>query len=244
MPPPAWLKRPTLVGGSNWANPARLGALGLGAFLAWVVAADALNPPRGPSAPARVAALRVDVSTRNAPPPTFSGRGWTYVVATYDSRTLRLYQDARLIASSDATGTPGPSSAPIEIGNLIGGARWTGPMKYVAVYRSALSASQIDSHYQAGLAGWSRFETALRTKPAPAFLWRNRLPAVGFRDPAHPVPSSRFSLEAWVRPANTDNRVVVAQPRAWVLQTDLSGHWRALLFVRRREIDAASKVAP
>jgi len=40
------------------------------------------------------------------------------------------------------------------------------------------------------------------------------------------------------------NRAIVAQPYAWILQTDLLGHWRAEVFVRRKEIDAISNVAP
>jgi peptidoglycan/LPS O-acetylase OafA/YrhL len=233
-PPPVWLKRLMQVGRSDWANPARLGAFGLGAILTWMVASSVLSPPARQSA-SPVASAR---------PPSGSGQGWVYIVATYDSRTLRLYQDARLIASVDAAGEPGPTSAPIEIGNLVGTARWTGPIQYVAVYRSALTPKQIHAHYDEGLTGWSHFQTALRTVPSPVYLWRDRLPVAGWLAPAHPPPSPRYSLEAWVRADDTDNRVVVYQLHAWFLQTDLLGHWRAGLFVRGREIDAATNIGP
>jgi len=71
--------------------------LGLGAILAWVVVTNALNPPRASS-------LAADTGARLS---SFSGRGWVYVVATYDSHDLRLYEDARLIASAPAAGQPG-----------------------------------------------------------------------------------------------------------------------------------------
>lgn len=254
-PPPVWLKRLMQVGRSDWANPARLGAFGLGAILTWMVASNVLSPPAGQSASVVASGASVlagdasvvasDASVvASALPPSGSGQGWVYIVATYDSRTLRVYQDARLIASVDAAGQPGPTSAPIEIGNLVGTAKWTGPIQYVAVYRSALTRNQIHAHYDAGLAGWSRFQTALRTVPSPAYLWRDRLRVAGWLAPAHPPPSPRYSLEAWVRAYDTDNRVVAYQLHAWFLQTDLLGHWRAGLFVRGREIDAATNVAP
>jgi peptidoglycan/LPS O-acetylase OafA/YrhL len=231
--PPIWVRRLMRVGRSGVANPARLSALTLGGFLVWVVASNVLGSPSGPSAQVR--------RTLASNP---SGRGWTYIVATYDSRALRLYQDARLIASTPASGTPGPTSAGIEVGNFIGGARWTGLLKYVAVYRFALTTKQIQTHYDAGLFGWWLFENELKVAPTPVYLWRNRLPAGGLPDPAHPHPSRSFSIEAWVVPYDTDNRVVVAQPYAWILQTDLLGHWRAGLFVHRRESDAKSQVVP
>jgi peptidoglycan/LPS O-acetylase OafA/YrhL len=233
IPLPAWVKRLLRAGGSDRANGARLAAYGLGALVASLVVITAINPPAGGTATAASATIT----------PSSSGRGWVYVVATYDSRTLRIYQDARLVASAPATGEPGPTPASVEVGNYIGTAKWTGPLKYVVVYPSALTRRQIQVHYHAGLAAWFQFDDKLRTSPVPGYVWRDRL-AVGSRGPAHPPRSPRFSLEAWLKADNIDNRVVVYLPRAWYLQTDLLGHWLAGVIVDGREFRATSTVTP
>jgi hypothetical protein len=232
--PPAWLKRLISSGRPGWANPARVGAFALGAIVAWIVVSNAVNPPGVSGAP---------VQRRIAVAPTGSGRGWTYVAATYDSNALRMYENGRQIATAAATGPPGPSSDPIDIGNFVGTAKWTGPIQYAAVYQSALTPAQIESHYNAGLSGWSRFETALNTAPAPAYLWRGGLPASSSY-PAHPPATPNFTLEAWLKAGNITNRVVLYQLIAWFLQTDLLGHWRAGVFVNHSETDATSTVSP
>jgi peptidoglycan/LPS O-acetylase OafA/YrhL len=232
--PPAWLKRLISSGRPGWANPARVGAFALGAIVAWIVVSNAVNPPGVSGAP---------VQRRIALAPTGSGRGWTYVAATYDSNALRMYENGRQIATAAATGPPGPSSDPIDIGNFVGTAKWTGPIQYAAVYRSALTPAQIESHYNTGLSGWSRFETALNTAPAPAYLWRDGLPASSSY-PAHPPATPNFTLEAWLKAGNITNRVVLYQLNAWFLQTDLLGHWRAGVFVNHSETDATSTVSP
>jgi peptidoglycan/LPS O-acetylase OafA/YrhL len=233
MPLPSWIKRLLGARGSDGTWGARFVAYAVGAVLAWIVVSNAVNPPAGGTATAAAPAI----------PPSSSGRGWIYVVATYDSRTLRVYQDARLVARAPASGEPGPTTASVEVGNYIGTAKWTGQLKYVVVYQSALTPPEIRSHYDAGQAAWFRFDATLRSSPRPAYLWRDRL-AVGSPDPAHPSPSSEFSLEAWVKAYNTDNRVVVYLPNAWYLQTDVFGRWHAGLFVRGRQFDVTSTVRP
>jgi peptidoglycan/LPS O-acetylase OafA/YrhL len=224
--PPLWLKRFVRIGGARGAHGARLAAYGLGAIVAWVVVSNAINPPIGGTAAA----------ARAFP----SGRGWVYVVATYDSRTLRLYQNGRLIASAPATGEPGPTSASIEVGNYIGTARWTGPLKYVAIYQTPLTSQQIHSHYDAGLASWLSFDAALRVSPMPTYLWRDRFAAFGSPDPAYPPPSPYFSLEAWLKAGKIDNRVVVYLPHAWYLQTDVFGRLLVGLLVHGKQFTATS----
>lgn len=233
MAPPAWLRRLTRGDRSDRSNATRVAAYALGALIAWIVVSNAINPPAGGTATARPPARFASIS----------GQGWIYVVATYNSRTLRLYQDGRLIASVHARGRPGPTSASVEIGNYIGTGKWDGPLKYVAVYRSALTPGQIRDHYAAGLAAWQKFEAGLRADP-PAYLWRDRLPAFSSSGPARPPRWSQFSLEAWVKAYSIINRVVVDLPGEWSLQTDLDGHWRAGVVVRERPFDAISRVSP
>ena len=231
--PPAWMKR--LAHSSR--SGARYAAYAVGAVVAWIVLSTAINPPPGgtpAAAVARTAAVPVSVD----------GRGWVYIVATYDSRRLRVYQNARLIASVPATGRPGPTPASIEVGNYLGGAKWTGSIKYLAVYRSALTPRQIHTHFYAGLAAWTHFDSALQGTPVPAYLWRNEIVARGFADPAHPAISPEFSIEAWVKAAATDNRVVAYLPDAWFLQTDLLGRWRAGVISGGRPTNAVSTIAP
>jgi peptidoglycan/LPS O-acetylase OafA/YrhL len=233
MGPPAWLKGLMRQGRPGWTKAARLGALGVGALVAWIVVSRAIGPPAGGTATAASAAI----------PPYASGRGWVYVVATYDSRALRVYQNARLIASAPATGEPGPTRAAIEVGNYINTAKWSGPLKYVVVYQSALTAQQIDSHYNAGLIAWIRFDAALQASPRPAYEWHDRLP-IGSPRPAHPRRSYQFSLETWLKADNIDNRVVVYLPNAWYLQTDVLGQWLAGVIVHGRQFRATSTVTP
>ena len=88
------------------------------------------------------------------------------------------------------------------------------------------------------------FDAVLEKAPTPVYLWRNRLPAVGMPRSTHPRARAAYSLEAWLLAGNTDNRVVIYQPHAWFLQTDVLGRWRAGVFVGAREFDATSNVVP
>jgi hypothetical protein len=154
-----------------------------------------------------------------------------------------VYQDARLIASASAKGEPGPTSASIEVGNYVGTGKWTGPLKYVEVYPTALTSGQIQTHYRAGLDGWLYFDAALRASPRPAYVWRDGLSA-NSRDPVYPPRSPSFSLEAWLKARNINNRIVIYLPDAWYLQTDVLGRWHAGLFVEGRQFHATSAIKP
>ena len=54
-----------------------------------------------------------------------------------------------------------------------------------------------------------------------------------------------FSVEAWLQAHRISNRVVAAQPGAWLLKTDLLGGWHAAVFTGGKEANAGvSNVAP
>jgi hypothetical protein len=80
--------------------------------------------------------------------------GQTYhVVGTYDGTTQRLYVNGALVASAALTGAASSSTNPLVIGS------WTGTNEFfagrvdeVAVYTKALTATQVQTHYNAGRA--------------------------------------------------------------------------------------------
>ncbi len=78
--------------------------------------------------------------------------GSTYhVVGTYDGSTQRIYLNGVQVASTSLSGAISTSTDPLSIGS------WDGTMEYfngvideAAVYRTALSASRVAAHYDAG----------------------------------------------------------------------------------------------
>jgi Concanavalin A-like lectin/glucanases superfamily len=76
---------------------------------------------------------------------------WQHVVATYDGSNSRMYIDGKLRATEADSG-----AIPVTANDmLIGGAVWSGTafaaaMDEVAVYNTALSASQVEAHHAAG----------------------------------------------------------------------------------------------
>ena len=124
------------------------------------------------------------------------------------------------------------------------GAKWDGPLKYVAVYRSALTAGADPRPLCGRLGRMATVRGRAAGRSSRPICGVTACPRSVLPDPARPPRWSQFSLEAWVKAYSIVNRVVVDLPGEWSLQTDLDGHWRAGVIVRGRPFDAISRVAP
>lgn len=85
--------------------------------------------------------------------PTISMNTWTYLVATFDGSTARLYVNGSQAASGTASGYQPNVSRPLtiargEAGTDVG---FTGRIDEAAVYDKALGPAQILAHYTAGV---------------------------------------------------------------------------------------------
>lgn len=224
--PPDWVHRFNGYGQPGW--PARVTTVALATIVAWVVIGTALRPISSHTAKGAVLAR---------------GGSWVYVAATYDTRTLRLYEDGRLIAWAPGVGRPGPTSAGVEIGNYLTGSQWSGPLKYVAVYLTALSPQLVRLHYYAGTKGWSDYLDLLAGTPALGGVWQNRVAIVAIRRVRHRAPGA-FSVEAWLKAYRVGNRVVAALPNAWFLKTDLFGKWNFDVLSGGAQFTAKARLGP
>jgi hypothetical protein len=76
----------------------------------------------------------------------------SHVVVTYDGSTMRLYVNGALASSAASGAALLDSTVPFTIGaKATGGVNWAGTIDEPAVYAgTALSASQVQSHYAAG----------------------------------------------------------------------------------------------
>ena len=83
---------------------------------------------------------------------------WHHLVGTHDGTNARLYFDGALVAGPVAVPfSGGASDHPLWIGTGSDGgttsASWPGSIDEAAVYNQALSAAQIQAHYNAGISG-------------------------------------------------------------------------------------------
>jgi hypothetical protein len=97
-------------------------------------------------------------------PGTPSTSSWTHLVLTRSGSTLTLYDDGA--AAATTTGVSGAldtSSSSLGIGRMGGAAQdyFSGGIDEVAVYNKALSASQIQNHYNVGLGSGSAPRAAM-----------------------------------------------------------------------------------
>lgn len=81
---------------------------------------------------------------------------WYYVVATYDGTTLRLYVNGQQVGTPLNCSYVATTTNASLIGRDLPGNYWGGTLDEVAIYGSALTATQISAHYAAA------------TGPAPA----------------------------------------------------------------------------
>ena len=85
--------------------------------------------------------------------------GTTYhVVATYDGTSARLYVDGVLVSTGPATAmAPLNGANPLRLGSASSfvGQHWPGTLDEASLYPVALSAAQVDAHYDAAVTGSS-----------------------------------------------------------------------------------------
>ena len=79
---------------------------------------------------------------------------WSYLAATYDRSTLRLYVNGVQVASKSATAAMAVSSNPLQIGgNMIYGSYYNGVIDEVRIYNRALTQAQIQSDMNTPVGG-------------------------------------------------------------------------------------------
>ena len=76
---------------------------------------------------------------------------WSYLAATYDRSTLRLYVNGVQVASKSATAAMAVSTNPLQIGgNTIYGSYYNGVIDEVRIYNRALTQANPERHEYAG----------------------------------------------------------------------------------------------
>ena len=102
---------------------------------------------------------------------------WHFVAATYDNATAKVYVDGVLKVSASSTVRLTANSQPLLIGRTTDNVRiFGGTIDEPAVYTTALSASQIQSHYSAATATDTAAPTVTLTTPASGATLDNRRP--------------------------------------------------------------------
>ena len=87
---------------------------------------------------------------------TLATNSWSYLAATYDGATLRLYVNGTLAASQAASGAITSSTNPLTIGSdPIWGQYFNGLIDQVRIYNTPLSASQIQTDMTTPISGGS-----------------------------------------------------------------------------------------
>jgi hypothetical protein len=109
-----------------------------------------------------------------------------HVAATWDGTTARLYIDGRQVAEAPFaySGDGGSKGYQLAIGSYIGAGteRWVGTLDELAVYRYALTADQVLTHYDAGKTG--TFGLALASSKLP----RAKVELAVYNKPLDPYP--------------------------------------------------------
>ncbi|HZI32435.1 MAG TPA: LamG-like jellyroll fold domain-containing protein, partial [Candidatus Binatia bacterium] len=96
--------------------------------------------------------------------PAASAGQWVYLAGTFDGTYWNLYTNGVLAGRSPSTVGALTSTDHWAIGNGTGGGDgrfYLGPISHAAIYNYALSASQIQAHYLAGIAGTLSVEMEL-----------------------------------------------------------------------------------
>jgi hypothetical protein len=108
------------------------------------------------------AALGINNVFAETPIKVVDGR-WHHIVSVWNGKTLQVYADAQPGHPVEFVGAIGASPQPLRIGaSSRGGAveRFGGTIDEVAIYDRAVTAQEIEQHYEAGKA-------AVSSKPAP-----------------------------------------------------------------------------
>lgn len=95
---------------------------------------------------------------------------WSHVVATYDGSTMRVYVNGALGASAASTMSMTNNGASFRIGTdgQWAGDVWLGDLDDVAVYTSALNATQVQDHFRCG----RRYRDVILETPGLQSYWR------------------------------------------------------------------------
>jgi parallel beta-helix repeat protein len=84
---------------------------------------------------------------------------WSHVVGTYDGTALKFYINGALVATTAYNLPIVQSAQPVEVGKGAGGNYlWKGGLDELAIYGTALTAGQVQSHYLRASAGLAKVE--------------------------------------------------------------------------------------
>ncbi|QQG39723.1 MAG: LamG domain-containing protein [Candidatus Aenigmatarchaeota archaeon] len=116
-----------------------------GAYALWIDSANRITArvwPQGSSA----AQITSDVA--------LGANSWSHVVATADGETLEIYVNGALVKSGTYAGQIQPTETPLFVGAADASLTnpFNGAIEYAAIYKTALSADQINEIYDAGKA--------------------------------------------------------------------------------------------
>ena len=85
--------------------------------------------------------------------PAVALNAWTHLVGTFDGTTARFYVNGALVRSGTPTSYTPNSSQTLNIGRGESTGYFPGRIDEVSVYSRALSASQVQAHYNVGING-------------------------------------------------------------------------------------------
>jgi hypothetical protein len=109
---------------------------------------------------------------------------WHHVAYTYNGSEVKLYVDGVLNASRMLTGPIQQNTRPLKIGTVYQNyAFFVGLIDEVAIYNNILSESELNGHYENGMAGESYCEWI--PEPPSFLVWRDRFGITGSGWPAN-----------------------------------------------------------
>jgi hypothetical protein len=98
-----------------------------------------------------------------------------HLVATWDGTTGRLYHNGVLVDSDTNTYVANSGGVTLSVASYDNGDNgYIGVIDDVAIYATALSASEVSEHYNAGVSTTRGVYTAVVAGDAPLLRWRNR----------------------------------------------------------------------
>ena len=148
----AWVKRSKTGAWQNIVGKPGSGAAAAQNYALWINTAD--KP---------VGYFGNGSSTASVTSPTSLDTNWHHVAITYDNATARMYIDGLLRATATSSIRLTANTQPLSIGRTTDNLRiFGGVIDEPAVYRTALSASRIQLHYEKG--------NAIDTVPPPVTL--------------------------------------------------------------------------
>jgi Concanavalin A-like lectin/glucanases superfamily len=125
----------------------------------WIVGKDTTNAPRegwNMNLGANTHTVRFERWSNNASNTATSTTAvaagtWYHLVGTYNGATMKLYVNGQEQASVASTHSQANTAFPFRIGAIggTGGGKFSGLIDEVAVYNTALTAAQVDQHYEA-----------------------------------------------------------------------------------------------